>query len=59
MMIRMREVRGKPGGIQMLGWRCKRWMDGVEDPHVAKTKPERSIGTAHLRDHSTALTLSI
>lgn len=31
-MIRMWELRVKPGGFQMLGWRCKRWMDGVEDP---------------------------
>jgi hypothetical protein len=32
MMIRMCELRVKPGGFQMLGWRCKPWMDGVEDP---------------------------
>ena len=31
-MIRMWELRVKPGGFQMLGWRCKRWMDVVEDP---------------------------
>ena len=34
-------------GFQMLVWRCKRWVDGVQDPPTSRALPKMAVSTAN------------